>query len=55
MGNIVFGLVNLDGPVKGVEILEGVGWVLWEEVYDIDDDSFVLIGDDETMQDMDRQ
>jgi hypothetical protein len=22
----------LDGPIKGVEILEGVGWVLWEEV-----------------------
>ena len=27
----------------------------WEEVYDIGDDVFVLIGDDQTMQDMDRQ
>ena len=27
----------------------------WEEVYDIGEDVFVLIGDDETMQDMDRQ
>jgi hypothetical protein len=27
----------------------------WEEVYDIGEDIFVLIGDNETMQDMDRQ
>ena len=27
----------------------------WEEVYDIGEEVFVLIGDDETMQDMDRQ
>jgi len=26
----------------------------WEEVYDIGDDVFVLIGDDETMQDIDN-